>query len=686
MDNGRNNSSINDEASKFTTKDDIAARMRDEANVEMAKQVFEWSKDNLARYDVDGNKRVNFAELDLGKRGADNNNDASALDYLEQHYNEIQKHSQNRFLFFKGKGGLSTDGIGEYLQDLEEQRAENEKTLAATVHERALQAGSRDIVGKMMSSDGNPNNSLFRVIDSLDGDIDHEITKKDLNRYLDEYQKRARYGDIDSGFFTPETRRYVEHLRDTWDSPEMIRLRGTYTTREHDGEQREVPNRTISEESLAKAIGVAKDGNVFAPFSKAPSQAAVVEITPLPAPPAIEVKPLPPVEALKDKAPAVIADRPVAKPAGQEKQTATVKHEPTAAKHTPTKHEPTVAKLSPALASHEPAAARPEPAKSLANVSEHPKLHKNQAEAAAPAVAAKPPAEAAVVEQAPIEGPAIAPARSPWKEPSDVTAYVTSRIQESYFKAEQYFTQVNSQAKAKDNEAVEKARGLNEWGKDNLRRFDTSGDNRLNYGEIDLGIRTSRGNDQSALSDIQNDYEQIKVQNTGIFGDRPDAVSQKDLQVNFQKKQEQALNNEQARMESAERRRQLEERTELASGLLASPDGNPNHTLFRVIDGLDNDIDNEISKRDLRRYMEAYENRSRYGDVGHGYFSQPEREYVEYLNNNWDSPQVKGLRGTYTDNDKRTQTYNSISLERLKQQLGMSRDEDVFQRFAAEQK
>src|SRR5256885_15475705 len=98
MDN-HNIPASNDEAARFPTKNDTADRMADDAAVNFAHQVSDWSKDNLTRFDNDGNKRVNFGELDLGKRTSHNADDNTALNYLQEHYNEIQKHSQNRFLF-----------------------------------------------------------------------------------------------------------------------------------------------------------------------------------------------------------------------------------------------------------------------------------------------------------------------------------------------------------------------------------------------------------------------------------------------------------------------------------------------------------------------------------------------------------------------------------------------------------
>lgn len=710
-------SSANDEAAKFTTKDDEQSRMRDSAAVNLARQIHEWSKDNLARYDNDGNKRVNFGELDLGARTSSSTDDAAALHFLQDHYKEIQGHSQNKFLFFKGAGGLSVDGIGEYAEELEKQREEHEQQLNAAIHERALQAGSRDLVNKLMSTpDGNPNNSLFRVIDSLDGDIDNAISKKDLNRYLDEYQKRARYGDIGSGFFTPETRRYVEHLRDRWDSPESVRVRGTWTRHDHDNRDEQVPNSKISEENLAKAIGVPKNGDVFAPFVKAaPVEKAAVEVKPLEAP-AAAAKSAPIAEKAGSEAVAktqkpeqAAAPKPIeskgAAPTAPEHKLAQhadkpVVHATQAPKHDANCDKETQAKphtAAAAAAAHKAKLAQARhdapAAPAQAKVETAPKAvgEAKPAPAEAPAkVVAAPDAPQAKAETVPavMEAPESARVKfSPWKaEPATVMNYVQSKISANYYSGEKDIAKINAAAAIRDNEALAKAVNLNEWGKDNLRCFDTSGDNRLNYGELDLGIRTSKDMDRTMLSDIQQDFDKFKAQTGNPFlGKHPDAVSQKDLQVNVEKRQEEADANEKARQAAADERAERFRDSQLMSGLLSNPDGNPNHSLFRVIDGLDNDIDNEISRRDLHKYMDEYQKRARYGDVGHGYFSSSMRQYVEYMDNNWDSAEIKHLRGTYRDSDNREQTNSKISLEHLRQMVGLSTNDALFQQFSAEQ-
>jgi hypothetical protein len=72
---------------------------------------------------------------------------------------------------------------------------------------------------------------------------------------MDEYDRRARYGDVNSGQFNDKSRQVVQNLLDNWNSPEVKNLRGHWTT----SDDREVTNSTLSMESLAQAGGVGQD-------------------------------------------------------------------------------------------------------------------------------------------------------------------------------------------------------------------------------------------------------------------------------------------------------------------------------------------------------------------------------------------------------------------------------------------
>jgi hypothetical protein len=97
------------------------------------------------------------------------------------------------------------------------------------------------------------------VLDGIKGDIDGEVSKRDLKRYVEEYDWRSRNGDVGSGHFTPQNRAYVQDLINNWDSQDVRRLRGTYTVQDNYGPRgtirntREIANGTISMESLRQA-------------------------------------------------------------------------------------------------------------------------------------------------------------------------------------------------------------------------------------------------------------------------------------------------------------------------------------------------------------------------------------------------------------------------------------------------
>lgn len=655
-----------DEAGNFLTREDETARMRDQAAVNMARQVHEWAKDNLNRFDDDGNERVNFGELDLGKRTAASAADARALQFLQDNYSSIQDQSQNRFLFIKGRGGVSINGIGDYVKRLEEQQAENEQALQAKLNERSLQAQSRNLAGDLLSTaSGNPNQSLFRVIDSLDGKIHHEVDKGDLKRYLEEYQKRARYGDIGSGYFTPETRRYVEQLKNNWDSESMRRLRGTYTTRDHDGRDREVANGDISEKSLKSALGMSKHADMFAPFvagraagepivrAQSASRASDVVID--------SPQEQPSADSVVEAPAAVRQPARVQQPAAE--KSAVLEALPKAAEK-PAQTQPAVAE-KPAVQTQPEVADKPV-VQSKRRIPEKPV-------AETPVQSTEKPAERQVVAK-PVDGKTAETAIKS-DDHMAVASNVAGRIKNDFFRTEQLYAAADAEQASADRTRLDQAHELNEWSKDNLRRFDTTGDNKVNYGELDLGVRTTSAPDQGMLRRLHTDV---------MVPARKDTISLKDVQTQVERAQEILAQNEAARRAAFDTRQSRAVTSHLAAGLFASVDGNPNRSLFRVVDGLDNDIDHEISRRDLRRYLDQYEQRSRYGDVGRGYFSQQTRRYVEFLNNNWDTPDVVRLRGTYRGHDDRTETYGNISLERLSRTLGLSRREDLFRLYSFE--
>ena len=126
----------------------------------------------------------------------------------------------------------------------------------------------------MATNTGHPNESLYKVLDGIRGDVDDEFGKKDLKRYTEEYDWRARNGDV-GGHFTPQNRAYVQHLMDNWDSPDVVRLRGTYTAQDNNsrgyyGDQntRQVANSTISGKSLRAAAGLSSQGDLYTLYRK----------------------------------------------------------------------------------------------------------------------------------------------------------------------------------------------------------------------------------------------------------------------------------------------------------------------------------------------------------------------------------------------------------------------------------
>ncbi|MBX3137242.1 hypothetical protein KF707_13450, partial [Candidatus Obscuribacterales bacterium] len=94
-------------------------------------------------------------------------------------------------------------------------------------------------------------------------------------------------------------------------------------------------------------------------------------------------------------------------------------------------------------------------------------------------------------------------------------------------------------ARLQDDARVDQAGKLLNWGTNNLNRFDVSGDDRVNLGEIDLGLRTSGSKqDREMLTLMEEQFPHLKG--------RKDAISVKDLQRNFESEVKQAQENEMA--------------------------------------------------------------------------------------------------------------------------------------------
>jgi hypothetical protein len=470
------------------------ARLQDDARVDQAGKLLDWGKNNLNRFDVTGDDRVNLGEIDLGLRTNKNARDLDMLNQMADHFPELKGR----------KDAISVKDLQKHYENEVKQAQENEMARRQQAMLEQQQANARDMMKPLLATpDGNPDGSLFRVLDTIrDRKPDNEISKRDLEKYVDEYARRSRTGDIGSGQFTPESRQVVQNLLDNWNSPEVKNLRGSWTT----SDNRQVTNSSITAESLAQAGGMSQNESVFGRFVDA--------------------------------------------------------------------------KLAPRK-------------------------------------------EAPVVR-------------------SEMVAEITPPTHLKKFEADPRLQdQIERESEA---ERIESAQGLRNWGANNLGRYDITGDNAVNRGETDLGIRTTRNKESfHRLNQLQSEFD--------VISSNGKVVRQRDLDKHVVNAQTSFEANEAARQARIAAERAAAQSRDVLAPMMSTDSGHPNDSLFKVLDGIRGDVDDKIGKKDLKRFVEEYDWRSRNGDVGSGHYTPHNRAYVQNLLDNWDSQDVRRLRGTYTVQD-----------------------------------
>ncbi len=502
-----------------------AQRKAEQANIEQAGRLLSWANNNLGRFDLNGDKKINLGEIDLGLRTSSNPVDRQMLGYLSDHFYDFKRNPND---------GISVKDLQKNLQRQSDIAQQNEIARQQLAARQGQEAGSRDFMSPLLrTADGDPNGSLFRVLDTIRNHRpDDEISKRDLERYLSEYDRRTRTGDTNSGQFTPENRQYVQNLRDNWDSPEVRRLRGTWL----DSNNEEHANGSITAKSLRAAGGLGDD--IFGSF--------------------------------------ISTDAPAKKVAA-----------------------PVTADMVNNLIPHS----------------------------------------------------------------NEDRFNNTPRTQDDA-------------ARAADSQRVTGARDLFSWAQNNLGRYDIDGDKALNLGEVDLGVRTTKDETSSRmLKQMEDGFPQLSHHGK---------ISNRDLEHNWRNQQSIADSNETWRQQRAGQEHDQAASRDLMSPLFSTPDGHPNNSLFKVLDGERGHPHDRIGKKELKHYLDEYDWRSRNGDVGSGHYRPQDRAYVQFLYDNWDTPDVVRLRGTYSvrdnhDRDHVRQIANStITIDSLKSAGGYGDVYDLY--------
>lgn len=496
-----------------------SARMLEETQIQEARQLLDWGKNNFGRFDLSGDRRLNRAELNTGMRTADSDVDQQMLSKLAQSYERLKE--QNSGLFGH-KDSLTVSDLEKNVKVQEENARKAEEDRIALARLEAQQAGSRDLMAPLLrTGDGNAQRSLFKVLDDVKGNrADNEVSRSDLDRFIKEYDRRARYGDVGSGVYTEENRQYVQSLKDNWYKPEVERLRGTY--KDTDGRDR--VNSTISLDSLREA-GALRD--VFGSFAT-----------------------------------------------GEAVAKANVEH---------------------------------------VNYGETPSFKK-----------------------------------------------VIPQVQE-----------LPEMAKEREDQRaqMDMAGQMRNWAGNNFGRFDLTGDRKWSYGEVDTGRRTA---------DTDVDYNAMSYY-SGNFGkiarDNRTRISMDDINRHARTEVEMFDQAEQQRQAALAQRQAQAEAHELMSPLMTTRSGQAQDSLFGVIDGLKGSPDDKVGKGDLEKYLKEFDRRARHDDIGTSHFTLPERQYVQYLVDNWSNSDVVALRGQWWSEQQQRHIPNrNITLQSLREAANLQGD------------
>ncbi len=214
------------------------------------------------------------------------------------------------------------------------------------------------------------------------------------------------------------------------------------------------------------------------------------------------------------------------------------------------------------------------------------------------------------------------------------------------------------------------------WVTHNTGRFDMSGDGRLDQGEINTAIGRSRDPlERTMLMSVRDGYQTIRDAG-GNHGNAIDqsAVNQYEGQFQAQRTQQNALALQQTHSRY------------LMQPMLATDDGNPDRSLFRVLDNVTGGAkDGDVSRHDLESFVDQYDRAAMNGgDVNQGVWTRNNRDYAQHLAQNWNTPEVKTLRTALEyddDGNLRMETGSYITERSLLTASGYGAGANVYQKI-----
>ncbi|MBU6453883.1 MAG: hypothetical protein KGS72_19040 [Cyanobacteria bacterium REEB67] len=224
-----------------------------------------------------------------------------------------------------------------------------------------------------------------------------------------------------------------------------------------------------------------------------------------------------------------------------------------------------------------------------------------------------------------------------------------------------------------------------QFAKHNIREIATSDEKHIKAADLNPQFGTN-ALEKAFLSSLQSNYGDLQQRaGTTFWGNQKNEFSEKDLNKVLESRQAERDTVENQRLAQEQQAREQAKFDHVTSDLFKN-DGDPNHSLYSVLDGIKSgagDTDGKISHGDLKRYQEDYAVRAARGDFG---FNKENLDTVRTLDREWDGKLGVALRGTSPrqggyNNGEDEQTNYSINLKAASEAMNRPVDQ-LFASYA----
>ncbi len=222
------------------------------------------------------------------------------------------------------------------------------------------------------------------------------------------------------------------------------------------------------------------------------------------------------------------------------------------------------------------------------------------------------------------------------------------------------------------------------WSRDNMGRFDTSGDGEVDRQEMNPRNPTAvSGFEKAMMQRLQNQYETLNKSDSiqPIIGSRDadDSFSHKNFKKLVDAREKPITESHEAAQRQELAQRQLDQKNNVVSALMKN-DGDPRTSLAAVLDvqrGVN--PDGEISRRDIRKFVDNFEVGKARGDLG---YTQANLDAAKLLDSQWNDSLGVSLRGQYERHNtsghggsRDMVTHDRIDLKRMAELQGTTVDQ-----------